>query len=218
MELEYFTIDGEIGGNQDWFTNIVMRIGGCAAAAACDSSIYFAERMGMEYLYPYDIHALNKEDYKKFSQKMKPYIRPRRGGVSKLEWYVEGYGAYIRDVEASTRHACPVRMDCVPGNCMYDEAAAGICRQIEKGLPVPYLLLKHQNTERYRDFIWHWFMLIGCEEQEDDMLVTAATYGEKAVFSLRDLWNTGHEEKGGYIRYSLETESQTLRTGKYPLK
>ena len=31
-ELEYFMIDGEFGGNQDWFTNIVMNVGGCGAA------------------------------------------------------------------------------------------------------------------------------------------------------------------------------------------
>ena len=27
-ELDYFMIDGEFGGNQDWFTNIVMNVGG----------------------------------------------------------------------------------------------------------------------------------------------------------------------------------------------
>ena len=30
-ELEYFMIDGEFGGNQDWFTNIVMNVGGSNA-------------------------------------------------------------------------------------------------------------------------------------------------------------------------------------------
>lgn len=69
--LDYFTIDDEFGGNQDWFTNIVMHIGGCAAATACDSCIYFAKHKGMESLYPYDINHLNKEDYKRFSQIMK---------------------------------------------------------------------------------------------------------------------------------------------------
>lgn len=203
MELEYFTIDGEVGGNQDWFTNIVMRIGGCAAATACDSSIYFAKYRGMEYLYPYDIHRLNKEDYKKFSQKMKPYIRPRKGGVCKLEWYVDGYSAYLREAEKASGFSCPIHMDCVQGNCSYEKASAGIREQIEAGLPVPYLLLKHQDTGRYQDYIWHWFLLIGCEEEEDDLKVTAVTYGEKAVFSLRSLWDTGYEEKGGFIRYSI---------------
>lgn len=31
-ELDYFTIEGCYGGNQDWFTNLVMHMGGCAAA------------------------------------------------------------------------------------------------------------------------------------------------------------------------------------------
>ena len=30
--LDYFTIDGAVGGNQEWFKNVVMYIGGCAAA------------------------------------------------------------------------------------------------------------------------------------------------------------------------------------------
>ena len=47
-ELEYFMIDGEFGGNQDWFTNIVMNVGGCGAATACDSCIYLAKYKGMK--------------------------------------------------------------------------------------------------------------------------------------------------------------------------
>ena len=31
--LDYFMIDGEVGGNQDWFRNVVMHIGGCDGAA-----------------------------------------------------------------------------------------------------------------------------------------------------------------------------------------
>ena len=27
-ELDYFTIDGGVGGNQDWFQNVVMYMGG----------------------------------------------------------------------------------------------------------------------------------------------------------------------------------------------
>ncbi len=67
-ELRYFEIDGAFGGNQDWFTNVVMNIGGCAAATACDCCIYLTKRMGAKSLYPFDIDHLNKEDYKRFSQ------------------------------------------------------------------------------------------------------------------------------------------------------
>ena len=48
LELDYFGIDGAVGGNQDWFSNVVMHIGGCAAAAACDTCIYFGKRFGVQ--------------------------------------------------------------------------------------------------------------------------------------------------------------------------
>lgn len=90
-ELEYFEIDGTFGGNQEWFTNVVMNIGGCGAATACDCCIYFAKSRGLLNLYPFRVDQLNKEDYKKFSQIMKPYIKPRVGGVKKLAWFIEGF-------------------------------------------------------------------------------------------------------------------------------
>ena len=84
-ELDYFTIEGCYGGNQDWFTNLVMHMGGCAAATACDSCIYFGlQNEKMKPLYPFDIECLTKEDYKAFSQIMKPYLKPRAGGVRSL--------------------------------------------------------------------------------------------------------------------------------------
>lgn len=82
--LDYFIIDGEVGGNQDWFRNVVMHIGGCAAATACDCCIYFAKYKGKKNLYPFDAENLSKEDYIQFSMKMKPYLRPRMSGVNKV--------------------------------------------------------------------------------------------------------------------------------------
>lgn len=32
--LDYFSIEGAVGGSQEWFRNVVMYIGGCAAATA----------------------------------------------------------------------------------------------------------------------------------------------------------------------------------------
>ena len=64
------------------------------AATACDTCIYLALRKGMEGLYPYDAHRLTQQDYKAFSMKMKPYLKPRRGGIDRLETYMEGFGSY----------------------------------------------------------------------------------------------------------------------------
>ena len=75
-----------------------MYIGGCAAATACDCCIYLALRRGMTHLYPYDVHALTKQDYIDFSMKMKPYLRPRVNGVNKLWMFTEGFGKYLKDI------------------------------------------------------------------------------------------------------------------------
>ena len=95
--LDYFMIEGAVGGNQEWFKNVVMYIGGCAAATACDCCIYLALRRGMRRLYPYDAAHLTREDYVAFSMKMKPYLRPRVNGVNKLYMFTEGFGKYLAD-------------------------------------------------------------------------------------------------------------------------
>ena len=157
-QLEYFMIDGAVGGNQEWFRNVVMYMGGCAAATACDCCIYFA-RQGEEHLYPYDIQNLTKEDYIQFGMKMKPYIRPRVGGVKKLSMFIEGFSRYLAD-----RGEKCLAMRGFDGSESAEKAAAVIKMQIDRGLPVPYLMLRHQNPE-YKDFVWHWFCVMVMRRQ-----------------------------------------------------
>ena len=146
------------------------------------------------------LQELTKENYISFSQKMKPYIRPRIGGVKKLEWFLEGFENYIRDAGGN---ALGIKLAAFSGENSYEEARAMICTQIDAGCPIPYLLLKHKRNEKYKDYIWHWFLLVGYEEKENDILVKTATYGESCIFPLRELWDTGCMEKGGMIRLSI---------------
>lgn len=200
--LDYFSIDGSYGGNQEWFSNVVMYIGGCGAATACDSCIYFARYQNMELLYPFDVTRLTKENYKRFSQIMKPYIRPRMGGVRKLEWYIDGLERYIHDVNQKNHTDIKISMDAFSGEEDWRLAREAVRTQIDHGQPVPYLMLKHQDEEQFKDFIWHWFLVVGYEETENDFLIIAATYGEAVRLPLKELWNTGYEEKGGLILYN----------------
>ena len=192
--LDYFMIDGEVGGNQDWFRNVVMHIGGCAAATASDCCIYFAKYKGKKnlYLYPFDAENLSKEDYIQFSMKMKPYLRPRMSGVNKLWMYTEGFGKYLEDIGEK------VEFKEFSGEHTAREAAVFIKKKINEGTPVPYLMLRHKD-KKFADFVWHWFLCIGYEETADDLLIKVATYGEATTFSLKELWNTGYKEKGGLI-------------------
>lgn len=209
--LDYFSIEGSFGGNQDWFTNVVMHIGGCGAATACDSCIYFAKYLGMEALYPYDVHNLTRDDYKRFSQIMKPYIRPRAGGVRKLEWYIEGFRKYLADVNRTKSSGqIEIHMEGFAGSNSYEDSARMIRRQIDAGIPVPYLMLKHQNETKFKDFIWHWFLVVGYEEAEEGMKIIVATYGERVTLPLKELWNTGYEEKGGMVIYHCQISGNHL--------
>lgn len=194
-ELDYFEIDGEFGGNQDWFRNVVMKMGGCAAATACDSCIYFSMHQGKEKLYPFDISNVTKEEYIRFAMKMKPYIRPRVGGVRKLSMYIEGFQKYLED--QGEEHLV---MEAFSGEHTAEEAEVLLKTQLDNGYPVPCLLLKHKDP-KFKDFIWHWFLLIGYAEKEEGIYVAAATYGEKTELLLKELWDTGEEEKGGLILY-----------------
>ena len=143
-----------------------MHMGGCAAATACDSCIYFGlQNEKMKPLYPFDIECLTKEDYKAFSQIMKPYLKPRAGGVRKLSWFVEGLGRYIQDVNEAKHTDIYIRMEEFCGDHTWQEAAIFIKEQLDQDIPVPYLLLRHQN-EAYKDYIWHWFLLTGYEEKD----------------------------------------------------
>lgn len=195
--LPYFTIDGAVGGSQNWFTNVVMHIGGCAAATACDSCIYLALRRGMEHLYPYNIHELDRKSYVDFSMKMKPYLRPRVNGVNRLYMFREGFSRYLEDIGEKN-----LKMEELSGDESPEAAEQFVREHIDAGMPVPYLMLRHRKAY-YKDFVWHWFLCYGYEERQDGMWIRVATYGEASESSLRDLWDTGYEEKGGMIGLAL---------------
>ncbi|MGF6990457.1 hypothetical protein M2150_001718 [Lachnospiraceae bacterium PM6-15] len=196
-ELSYFSVEGAYGGNQDWHTNLVMHIGGCAALVACDSLIYFAKDLARADLYPFDLEQVTKEDYKAFGMLMKPYISPRIHGVKKLAWYKEGLEQYLTDYGITF----PYRIKEFSGDNELSLAKERVRRQIDGGKVVPFLLLKHQQKS-LSFFTWHWFLITGYEEEESgEMRVTVATYAKKHTISFDQLWDTGYEEKGGMILY-----------------
>lgn len=161
-ELEYFQIGDSFGGNQDWCFDPMMHLGGCAALTACDICIYLAARKGMTGLYPFDAAHLTKKDYLRFSKIMKPYLRPRSNGVNRTELYTEGFGRYLSDI-SWTR----LSMEEFDGAVNASDAWETIKSQIDDDLPVAYLMLKHKD-ETLKDFVWHWFLLVGYEEKAPD--------------------------------------------------
>ena len=196
-ELEHFWIGESYGGNQDWFPTFMMRVGGCGAETACDSSVYFAVHRGLTRIAPENASGLSREDYVRFAYKMRPYLSPRMTGINRLDMYMEGYGRYLRDC-GETRLA----MRPLHGSESYETAQKAIRQQIDGGCPVPTLILGHRN-KRLRDYVWHWFLLNGYAGFEDTFMVKAVTYSEFEWLDLRELWNTGYEKRGGLILYDI---------------
>lgn len=194
-ELPYFYIGSAYGGNQDWLTDRMMNLGGCAAVTACDSSIYFTRYKDAQGLYPYETEDVAKKDYIAFTNVMKPYLRPRWGGIDRLDMYIDGMGQFLTDPGDDD-----ITMDPWSGDKAAAETKDVIKAQIDAGWPIPHLVL-HHNNPNFKFYDWHWFLLTGYTEFDGDFMVKAVTYGSWRWLDFDGLWNTGHRKKGGLILY-----------------
>ena len=188
----------------------MMRIGGCGAETACDSSLYFALNLGIEGIYPFDTQRLSKRDYVDFAHIMEKYLWPRMSGIDRTEIFVDGYAKYLKD-----RGVDSISMTTLEGTEPYEAAAEAVMRQIDAGFPVPTLILNHRDR-KYADYNWHWFLINGYDERIDNnstadgdadrctLFVKAVTYSSYEWLDLKKLWDTGHIRRGGLVLFSSE--------------
>lgn len=196
-ELKHFKIGNSYGGNQDWFPTFMMRIGGCGAETACDSSIYFALYRGLSKIAPENAAGISRDEYVRFAYKMKPYLSPRMTGIDRLEIYIDGYSDYLRSCGETRLSMTPFG-----GSEPYEKAREAVKRQIDGGYPVPTLILNHSN-KALEDYVWHWFLINGYDGSGADFSVKTVTYSHYRWLSLKDLWNTGHSRRGGFVLYNI---------------
>ncbi len=197
-ELPHFHIGDSYGGNQDWFPTFMMRIGGCGAETACDSSIYFALHRGLAGIAPENAASITKDAYIRFAYEMKPYLSPRMSGIDRLDIYMDGYAQYLKD-----RGEARLTMEPFDGKEPYETAQAAVRRQIDQGYPIPMLILNHRSKAMH-DYVWHWFLINGYDETDGSFLVKAVTYSKYEWLDFQQLWNTGHERRGGLVLYHLD--------------
>ena len=211
-EQTHYQVGALYGFDQEQYPDFTLNKGGCAATVACESCILLQKNFGLKGLYPYDEQNVTFEDFNRFAMTMKPYLRPRLMGINKLSIYKEGFEAYLERIGEQR-----ISMDLIEGSMPFEEAASCLIRQLDAGLPVPFLMLSHTDRT-LEDFIWHWFLLNGYEWDEaarDDgtpdyssLRVRVCSYGEWVWLELRRLWNTGYEKKGGMIFYRLHRSGQ----------
>lgn len=192
-ELPYFNIGESYGGQQEWLTKYMMKIGGCAAVTACDCSIYFELYKNFHGLYPYDVKNISKADYIKFTDVMEPYLHPRWTGINKLSIYIEGFTKFLND-----RGENSLQLIGWDGDKDFKASHMILKHQIDNGWPIPCLILNHKNPI-VEDYVWHWFLLTGYEFTNDNVYVKAVSYGIARWFNFNLLWDTGFDQKGGLI-------------------
>lgn len=194
-ELNYFQIETSYGGNQDWFTDRWMRDGGCGAETACDVSVYLAMHRGLSQIYPFRLPP-TRTDYVAFSEIMRPYLSPRFTGIDRLDIYIEGFSGYLHDHGIECIALSPWE-----GEHPYEKTRDVVRQQIDIGMPIPCLTLKHKAPSM--DFyVWHWYLLTGYEDFDGACAVKAVTYGSWCWLDLRTLWDTGYERRGGLVLLS----------------
>ncbi len=191
-ELEHYYIGESCGGQQEWFEEPWMNRGGCGAVTACDICIYLAKYKGMRELYPFDADNVSKEDFIRFGEIMRPFLSPRSRGINRTDIYTDGFRDYMDSLGVR-----PIRFGEYSGEKDPETAITLIKDRIDSGFPVPYLTLKHTEPE-FRDYTWHWFILNGYDDT-DAFMVKAVSYGKGVWMDLKALWNTGFEEKGGFV-------------------
>lgn len=173
----------------------MMRLGGCGAETACDSSLYFALHRGVEGIYPFDPQRLSKREYVDFAHMMEKYLWPRMSGIDRVEIFINGYGKYLRD-----RGIHSIAMEALEGTAPYGEASAALIKQIDAGYPVPTLILNHRDRG-LSDYNWHWFLINGYDQREDTLLVKTVTYSSYEWVDFRRLWDTGYSRRGGLVLF-----------------
>lgn len=198
-ELDYYKIGNEIGFSQDYFGDFWLRLGGCACVTAMDMCIYFDKMYREKKLYPFDRNNISIRDYIDFSKTMKPYLRPRWSGIDRLEIYIEGVNKFLNDKEYAK-----LKISGISGDESYEKAKQSLKNQIDKGIPVPILTLRHKN-KKYNFYEWHWYNLAGYEEKDDILYAKAVTYGKFEWLNFKELWDTGFTKKGGLIIFKERT-------------
>lgn len=201
-ELEYFTIGYSYGGNQNWFQSYMMRLGGCGAETACDLSIYLKLYKGLEQAYDGNVDNITRKEYVEFAHHMKKYLWPRLTGIDKVSTWIEGYEKYLNDQGVKG-----INLSAFSGNEPYTHASSSLIRQIDQGFPVPTLTLRHKD-KLFTDYNWHWYIINGYRMEDDGkgvskLMVKAVTYSEYEWLDFEELWDTGYDNKGGFVIISM---------------
>ena len=127
---------------------------------------------------------------------MEPYLHPRWSGINTLKIYIDGFTKFLEDRGEKNLKLLPWA-----GEQDFEATHMVLKYQIDNGWPIPCLVLNHKNPQ-LEDYVWHWFLLTGYDEENFQVKIT--TYGNFKWINFADLWDTGFDEKGGIVLIRAE--------------
>ncbi|BDF58188.1 hypothetical protein CE91St36_10050 [Christensenellaceae bacterium] len=195
-ELDFLRIDGKYyGGDQNWHTHKMMKLGGCSAVCACEACIYLAKKFPKyRRLYPYDPQNVTKADFLRFFETMFQYIYPGIGGLTSIDKFEKMFLKYVAATGVS------IQLHKLAGSASLADASSFVKDSIDAGMPVMYLMLKHADPT-FDEYEWHWFNLTGYEDRGDTLTVSFATWGCRHEFDFMRAWDTRKCWKGGMLSF-----------------
>jgi hypothetical protein len=141
------------------------------------------------------VNNLTRKDYVKFAMSVKLYLQPRESGIKDIDTYMDGVRQYLEDTDVDD-----IQVRGIGGDTDADKVKDEIMGSIDGGMPLAYLMLKHQD-KKFDFFEWHWFVVNGYEVRGNEFYIKVATYGDSHWLNFYELWDTGMEEKGGIVLF-----------------
>lgn len=191
-ELGYFLVEGSYGWDQDKFAHPMMKRGGCATVTAAELCICLKKYHGFDRVWHYGTENLSREEYIEGAEKLYKHLYPRMHGVDSLEMYMDNLNAWFEENGETS-----ISLSGFPGESSIEGVEEVIISQIDRGFPIPCLLLRHNDPD-LEDYTWHWFIINGYSKEEK-FAVKTVSYGTWRWMGLEKLWNTGHRRRGGLI-------------------
>lgn len=178
------------GADQDWYSSIWRRKGGCGPTTASNILRYMGERVSLPL--PSD----TKEAMQSLMEWVWDYVTPTMFGLNSTELFVQGMDKLLKERGSTLR--CRV-LD-VPAEHRLrpsvQQTADFFREAFEADSPLAFLNL--DRGELHNLETWHWVTLIGMEQEGKGLVATAADNGQMLRLDM-GLWLKTTRRNGGFV-------------------
>lgn len=182
-----------MGYDQNWYKKKWQRMSGCGPSVGATVSLY---------LFKQDDNPIAFDDAISLHQSMWEYITPTIKGVSTLDRFSKGYQKYCEanHVDVQLKQICIEKK-----NNNIQQIIAFIVDHIDQNHPIAFLNLHHGNQKNLES--WHWTLLVGYQNREDDVIVQLLDNGSQIEINMNE-WLKTTTSGGGMIAFNYKQQKE----------